>query len=62
MKCQIQHTVKHMIGCCGKILINVYLLYALKHEMQENNHLKQTITKSLLAYAAKNWYRSEHMD
>lgn len=51
-----------MIGCCRKILINVYLLYALKHEMQENNHLKQTIAKSLLAYAAKNWYRPEDID
>lgn len=54
IQCQIQCTVKHMIGWYRKVLINVYLLYAVKHEMQENNHLKQTITKSLLAYAAKN--------
>lgn len=58
MKCQIQHTVKYMIGCSTKILINVYLLYALKHEMQENNHLKQNVTRSLLVYAAKNWCSS----
>lgn len=42
-----------MIGWYGKVLINVYLLYAVKHETQENNHLKWTIIKSLLAYAAK---------
>lgn len=34
----------------------------LKPEMQENNHLKEIVTKSILAYAEKNWSRSEDMD
>lgn len=39
-------TVKHMIGWYRKISVNVYPLYALKHEMQENNadNHKKTFT------------------
>lgn len=53
LKCQIQNTVKHKIGFSRKILINVYLPYALKSEMKKIKPLKQTIAKSLSAYAAK---------
>lgn len=40
----------------------MFIFMHLKPEMQENNHLKETVTKSILAYAAKNECRSEDMD
>lgn len=54
LKCQIQHTVKHIIGFSRKILIKVYLPYALKSEMKKIKHFKQTITKFFQHMLQKN--------
>lgn len=37
LKLEIQHTVKHKIGFSRKILIKVYLPYALRSEMKKLN-------------------------